>query len=236
MNPTAIDVKNALKEQSSEETKVNLQRFFKTKEGEYAQGDIFLGVRVPQVRAIAKQFNTLVLTETLLLLTSSIHEERLIALYLLIEKFGKGDEGQKKEIFDIYISHTAYINNWDLVDTSCESIVGAYLYPLPKTLLFEFAHSLNLWERRIAIISTFYAIKRKEYKLTFDICDVLLGDKHDLIHKAVGWMLREVGKRCGEDILCDYLDKHHDKMSRTTLRYAIERFDEPKRLEYLHKK
>jgi 3-methyladenine DNA glycosylase AlkD len=232
----AITVQNALKAQSDAKAKEIAQRFFKTGEGEYAHGDIFLGMKVPQVRALAKEFASIKLSEVLILLTSEIHEERLIALYFLIDKYKKSDDLMKKEIFDIYMTHTKYINNWDLVDTSCESIVGAYLENLSKEPLRKFALSSNLWERRIAIISTFYYIKRLKYQLTFEITDSLLADKHDLIHKAVGWMLREVGKRCSEDILCGYLDINYRKMSRTTLRYAIERFEKEKRLYYLHKK
>lgn len=229
-------IQNSLKAKSSIEKKDILERFFKTCVGEYSYGDIFIGVNVPEIRAVAKEFAEVSLDEVIVLLKSPIHEERMIALYFMVDIYKKGDEQSKKEIFDIYISHTAYINNWDLVDTSCYKIFAPYLHDKNKDIAFKFANSQNLWERRIAIVSTWHYIRLGEYKLTLEISNILLGDKEDLIHKAVGWMLREVGRKCGEDILSEYLDINYDKMARTTLRYAIERFKEPKRLEYLKRK
>lgn len=229
-------IQNALKSKSSNSKKNISERFFKTGVGEYGYGDMFIGVKVPEIRAIAKEIPLTKSEDIITLLKSPIHEERLISLYYLITKYNKGTVETKKEIFNIYISHTFYINNWDLVDTSCYNIVAPYLHDKNKDILYKFANSKSLWERRIAIVSTWHYIRVGEYKITFEISDILLNDKEDLIHKAVGWMLREVGRKCGKDVLCEYLDINIFAMSRTTLRYAIERFDEPKRLEYLHRK
>ena len=232
---TAKHISNEIQTKSSPEKKKILERFFKTGEGEYGYGDIFLGVTVPVLRKIAKENRDIVLEEILKLLVSPIHEERLIALYFLIDRYKKSDENGKKEIYELYLAHTKYINNWDLVDTSCEHIVGDFLKDKSKEPLFILASSENLWEKRIAIVATFFFIKQKEHKITFEIADILLLDKHDLIHKACGWMLREVGKRCGEDILLSYLEKNSSKMARTTLRYAIERLAKEKRGYFLAK-
>ena len=220
---------------SSSEKKEVLQRFFKTKKGEYGAGDIFIGVTVPQLRAVAKKYKEIRLDEVVKLLSSSIHEERLVALYMLIGHYKKGDVKIQKEIFELYIRYTKYINNWDLVDSSAEFIVGDFLGDKEKDLLFVLAKSESLWERRIAIVATFCYIKKREHHYTFEIANLLLGDKEDLIHKAVGWMLREVGKRCGEDLLRGYLDRNSSIMARTTLRYAIEKFTPELRRYYLQK-
>ena len=213
-----------------------LQRFFRTGKGEYAEGDIFLGLTVPQSRVIVKKYKDLPLSDVLELLQSKFHEERLIALLIMVYQFSKGDEKARKEIYDFYLTSTKYINNWDLVDLSAGQIVGTYLLQHSAScniVLVSLAKSNNLWERRIAIIATFALIRSGEYEKTFTIADILLHDKHDLIHKAVGWMLREVGKRCGDDVLEDYLKSRYKKMPRTMLRYAIERFEEGKRKRYL---
>lgn len=211
-----------------------LQRFFKTGKGEYAEGDIFLGISVPALRTIARQYKNLPLKDVEALLTSLMHEERLIALLLLVENFRRGDEEKKKEIFDFYLSHTEAINNWDLVDLSAGNVVGEWLR-LKKDygILDKLAHSQNLWERRIAIISTFAFIYAGEDSLTYHIAELLLPDKSDLIQKAVGWMLREAGKRVSQEREEDFLRKHYKIMGRTALRYAIERFPEGKRQGYL---
>ncbi len=234
-NVKASSISSQLLQHSSLAKQETMKRFFKTEKGGYAENDFFLGITVPEVRKIAKYNNYISLEEIIILLKSKIHEERLISLYFLIQKYNSGDSSLKETIFNIYISNTKHINNWDLIDTSCEHIVGDFLKDKPKNVLFDFARSQSIWEKRIAIVSTFYFIKQKEHKLTFKIADILISDNHDLIHKAVGWMIREVGKKCGEDYLIKYLDKNSAKMSRTTLRYSIEKLDEQKRLYYLNK-
>lgn len=211
-----------------------LARFFKTGKGEYGYGDVFVGLTVPQSRKIALHYSTLKLTEIQQLLQSKIHEERLIALLILVGNFQKGDAKTRKEIYDFYLSHTKHINNWDLVDLSADKIVGGYLLDKSRAVLKKLAASANLWERRIAVLSTFQFIKeKKEHNDTFVIAQMLLNDKHDLIHKAVGWMLREVGKRISESVEEEFLTKYYKQMPRTMLRYAIERFSESKRRFYL---
>jgi len=210
-----------------------LQRFFKTGPGQYGEGDVFAGIVVPVSRKIAKKYASLPDDGILTLLKSKIHEERLIALLILIFQFEKGDARKKEQIFLLYLKHTAFINNWDLVDLSAEKIVGAYLDGRSKEILYSLAQSESLWERRISIISTFHYIKQGKYDDTLAIAGILLGDRKDLIHKAVGWMLREVGKRCSEEAEEIFLRKHHHEMPRTMLRYAIERFSPEKRRLYL---
>lgn len=209
-----------------------LSRFFKTGKGEYGEGDEFLGIKVPISRSIAKQFKDLALTEIQELLNSPIHEERLIALFILIEHFKKADEHTKKIIFNFYLRNTKRVNNWDLVDISAERIIGVYLLDKDKSMLFKLARSKKLWERRIAIMSTFHFIKNGNYETTLAIVDMLLKDEHDLIHKAVGWMLREIGNR-NLKVEETYLEKHYKIMPRTMLRYAIEKFPEKIRQAYL---
>ena len=209
-----------------------LQGFFKTGRGQYGEGDIFLGVVVPDTRKIAKEFANLPLSEIKKLLYSKIHEERLCALLILVAKFAMANLAEKKEIFDFYIKHVRQVNNWDLVDLSAPRIVGGYLLDKPKNILYKFVRSKNLWEKRIAIVSTYTFIKNGEYQDTLKIAEILMHDRHDLIHKAVGWMLREVGKKSNK-ILKAFLKKFKTKLPRTTLRYAIERFPEKERKEYL---
>ncbi len=211
-----------------------LMRFFKTGEGQYAEGDIFAGLTVPQSRAIAVQYRDLSLADVSTLLTSPIHEERLIALLILVARMDTANDTEQKKIVDCYLAHTKYINNWDLVDLSADKILGLYLLNRDRFLLYKLARSSDLWEKRIAIISTFKFIKeQKECTDTFAIADILLQDQHDLIQKAVGWMLREVGKRVSEKVLQDFLVTRYQKMPRTMLRYAIERFPETVRKQYL---
>ena len=209
-----------------------MQGFFKTGPGEYAEGDIFIGINVPIVRILAKKYQCLPFNETLRLLKSRIHEERLLALFILILKYRKAVSREKEKIYKIYLRNSKYINNWDLVDVTAKHIVGDYLYNKRRCKLYQLARSDSLWERRIAVLATFHFIERGDYKDTLKIAKILLLDKHDLIHKAVGWMLREVGKR---DIRIEdrFLDKNYNRMPRTMLRYAIERFPENKRLRYL---
>lgn len=209
-----------------------LQGFFKTGPGQYGEGDLFIGVRVPAARKVAKQFLHLPEEELKKLLNSSIHEERLCALLILVERFKKADSKDQKIIFTLYMQSAAQINNWDLVDLTAPYIPGPYLFDKDRKQLFKFAKSPLLWERRIAIVSTHYFIRQNDFQDTFDISEILLNDQEDLIHKAVGWMLREVGKR-DQDAEETFLKKHYHSMPRTMLRYAIEKFHEEKRQAYL---
>lgn len=210
-----------------------LQRFFKTGKGQYGAGDRFIGVMVPDIRKVAKRYQDLSLTETVGLLHSPIHEERLCALLIMVDQFARGDHKKQKKIFSLYLKNYKYINNWDLVDLTAPRIVGAYLLHEPKDILYKLAKSKKLWQKRIAIIATFQFIYYGQSQDTIKISKILLHDEHDLIHKAVGWMLREVGKRCDEKILLAFLDQHHREMPRTMLRYAIERLLPSKRKYYL---
>lgn len=206
--------------------------FFKTGKGEYAEGDKFLGLTVPALRKIALRYRALPLADLSRLLRSKWHEHRLAALEILVAQFENGDEAQKQQIFHFYLQHTAGINNWDLVDASAPYIIGEHLLTRPRNLLDELATSQNLWERRIAIVSTFAFIRKGETDDTYRISEALLGDKHDLIHKATGWALREAGKSCPPALL-RFLKKHYRRLPRTTLRYAIERFPAEQRKQML---
>lgn len=231
---TTVSLQQQLKKLANPKKAIDVARFFKTGKGEYGEGDVFLGITVPEIRIVAKQYKDLSLKEIQKLLQSKIHEERLLALIILVNQFKQADEDKQQQIFDLYLSNTKYINNWDLVDASAEYIVGAYLIKRSKTILKTLAQSKSLWERRIAIIATFQFIKQKQHEHTFIIAKILLRDDHDLIHKAVGWMLREVGKRISEAIEETFLQQYYQQMPRTMLRYAIERFDEKKRKKYLN--
>lgn len=209
-----------------------LQRFFKTGPGEYGEGDIFLGVDVPTQRRLAKKYANLSRTEIRKLLTSKIHEQRLTALLILLLQYQKADETGREEIVNFYLNHTRWINSWDLVDATAPKILGDFLLRREKKILFQLARSENLWERRIAIIATLRFIKEGRDQETLEIAKILLSDSHDLIHKAVGWMLREVGKhnrRAEEEFLCRYASI----MPRTALRYALEKFPAEEREKYL---
>ena len=229
---SAKDLKRELSIYTNYEKATVLQRFFKTGKDQYGEGDIFLGVIVPDTRKVAKKFIDLSLNEVKKILYSKIHEERLCALLILVEKYSKADEKNKKIIFDFYIKNTKQANNWDLVDLSAPKIVGNYLLNKPRKILYKFAKSKNLWEKRISILSTYTFIKNKQFKDTFEIARILLHDEHDLIQKAVGWMLREVGK-IDQNSEETFLNKYRKDLSRTTLRYAMERFPEKKRKRYL---
>ncbi len=211
-----------------------LQRFFKTGSGQYAQGDIFLGLTVPQQRSIAKKYTQLKLTDIQKLLTNKIHEYRLIALLILVQKYQQGSPAEQKKIYSFYLKNTQHINNWDLVDLTADKIVGHYLLDKNRKILSTLAKSNHLWQRRISIIATFAFIKHNQFQDTLKISQLLLKDTHDLIHKAVGWMLRELGKR-NQQLLEQFLTKNIKKLPRTTLRYAIERFPAKKRKDYLKK-
>lgn len=208
------------------------QRFFKTGKGEYGEGDIFLGITTPVLRGVLKKYFSLPLTDLQRLLESEIHECRAAALVILRKKYYKADEAEKKELVEFYLRNTEKINNWDLVDISAGDILGDYFLSKDKSILYKLARSKNLWARRIAIISTVGFIRQNQFGDTLKIAKILLNDKHDLIHKAVGWMLREVGKR---DLKTeeDFLKKHFRKMPRTMLRYTIEKLPSEKRKFFL---
>ena len=228
----AKEVINALKFVATEERRKVNEWFFKTGKGEYGYGDIFLGVTVPEIRKIAKKFSQEIsLQELTKLIRNPTHEVRLCALIILVNKYKKED---KNKIYKYYLNHLNAINNWDLVDTSAPHIVGDYLYKNPEKskILLEFSQSENLWIRRISIVSTFAFIKKNEFKKTLEIAKLLLNDDHDLIHKAVGWMLREIYKR-DEGLIKGFLRQNYAQIPRTTLRYAIERMDKEERLSYL---
>ena len=226
------DIRSKLQKLGNKQKAKVLQRFFKTSLGDYGEGDIFLGARVPDIRKLAKEYQEIRIIEVQKLLKSPFHEERLLALLILVIKYSKGNDVVKKRIYELYLKNTRHINNWDLVDLSAEKIVGDYLMDKSKKSLYNLAKSKSLWERRISIMATFHFIKQNKYFETLIIAEMLLTDKEDLIHKAVGWMLREVGKRhmqTGEK----FLNEHYKKMPRAMLRYAIERFPESKRQGYL---
>lgn len=232
---TARIIRAKLQKLANKDKAKILQGFFKTRPGEYGEGDIFLGINVPTLRTLSKEHDGITLNEAMLLLKSSIHEERLLALLMFVRAFSKGDEALQKKIYDLYLKHTKYINNWDLVDLTAPNIVGAYLLDRSRKPLYELAKSNDLWKRRISILSTFAFIKQSDFYDALRISSVLLADEHDLIHKAVGWMLREIGKR---DLSREeqFLKSRYKKMPRTMLRYAIERFPEVRRKQYLNGK
>ena len=225
-------IHNELLQLANEKIAEHSQRFFKTGKGEYGEGDIFLGIRVPLLRKLVKKYRGISITEVRKLLHSKFHEERLLAVLMLVQLFKSGDESVQKQVYDLYLENTEYINNWDIVDISASNIVGAHLYEKDKAPLYDLVQSKNLWERRISIISTFYFIRQNEFDDTLKLAKILLNDKEDLIHKAVGWMLREVGKREIE-FEEEFLQEHYKIMPRTMLRYAIEKFTETSRKMYL---
>lgn len=216
-----------------EEAKI-LSRFFKTGKGEYGEGDIFLGVKVPILRQISKKYQSLSLVKIGDLLESKIHEHRMCALIILTEKYQKSSLEEKTDIFNFYLKNTRNINNWDLVDLSAPKIIGDFLLKRKREILYDLAKSEMLWERRISIISTFAFIRNNDFEDTIKISTLLLKDKEDLIHKAVGWMLREIGKR-DENILEEFLEKNYKIMPRIMLRYSIEKFSPRKRKYFLKK-
>ena len=227
-------IHNDLLKLGTKEIAEHSQRFFKTGKGEYGEGDIFLGIRVPVLRKLLKRYGGISIAEVCKLLHSKFHEERLLAVLMLVQLFKSGsvDEKEQKQIYDLYLENTKFINNWDIVDISAGNIVGAYLHEKDKAPLYGLVQSSNLWERRISIIATLYFIRKNEFDDTLKIAEILLNDKEDLIQKAVGWMLREVGKREIE-IEEEFLQEHYMKMPRTMLRYSIEKFSETRRKMYL---
>lgn len=208
--------------------------FFKAGPGGYAEGDRFLGIRVPRIREFAKRYSDLDLRARTALLTSPWHEERLLALIVLTILYERADAGAREQVFDYYLAHTRYVNNWDLVDSSAHKIVGAHLLTRDPGRLRELARSEDLWERRIAMMSTLAFTKSGRVEVTYEIAEILIADSHDLIHKVVGWMLREAGK-VDPSGLRDFLDRYGVGMPRTMLRYSIEKFPEPERKAYLRR-
>jgi 3-methyladenine DNA glycosylase AlkD len=226
------ELKKTIRKNANQEHAKNLQWFFKTGKGEYGEGDKFLGLKVPLQRKIANQFSDIELSDLKQLLQSKIHEDRLISLLILVDKYQKADDNEKEKVYKFYLQNRQHINNWDLVDLSAPKIVGRHLLDRKKEILYKYARSNKLWEKRIAILSTATFIKNEEFTTTLELSDILLYDDHDLIHKAVGWMLREVGK-LNMKVLENYLKPRYNNMPRTMLRYAIEKFPEQKRKMYL---
>ncbi|MFH1236577.1 MAG: DNA alkylation repair protein [Parcubacteria group bacterium] len=229
---TASQAMQALKQLSNPVRAKASVWYFKTGKGEYGEGDKFIGVTVPNQRRVARMFRELPLPEVRRLLTSPIHEFRLTALFILDDQFRRFDPAGKKVIANFYLKHTRWINNWDLVDSSASYIVGAFLLDKPRAILYRLARSRNLWERRIAIIATSTFIHNSDFRDTLKIARMLLEDTHDLMHKAVDWMLREVGNR-DQKVEEGFLKKYASRMPRTMLRYAIEKFEPSRRAKYL---
>jgi 3-methyladenine DNA glycosylase AlkD len=226
---------NELQSIGTPEKAVHLQRFFKTGPGQYGEGDVFIGVVVPHTRSIAKANLRTPLTEIRRLLMSKYHEARLCALIILTERFKKASDRERKEIYHFYLANTSRINNWDLVDVTCPAIVGEYLLDKNRDILYKLAESDCLWEQRISIVSTLAFIRKNDFSDTLELSKKLLNHPHDLMRKAVGWMLRETGKR-ERNILTGFLEEYAARMPRTALRYAIEHYPEPERQYFLKKK
>lgn len=238
MNMDAASVKHELQKRARREKAGDLAWFFKTGPGQYGEGDEFIGVVVPDIRIVAKAHKALPLDQCQALLDSPIHEHRLCALIILMLQFPRATEVEKKNIYDIYLKnvHEYRINNWDLVDVTCRDIVGAYLWQRDRGVLLKLAKSDNLWERRVAAVSTFYFLAHGDPSTSLEVAELLLHDTHDLIHKAVGWMLREMGKRVDRALLLEFLDQHAHEMPRTMLRYSIEHLLREQRDHYMHAK
>lgn len=232
---SAEDVEAALRLEAHPDGAAFAQRFFKTGEGQYGEGDVFLGVRVPATRTICKRYKNLTLAEIQKLLDSPIHECRQAGLIIMTLQYPKADSVGQKKLYELYLKnvYAGQVNNWDLVDVSAEKIVGPYLQDKPRSILFQLARSDDLWQRRVAILSTFHYIKQGQAETTLELATILLHDPHDLIQKAVGWMLREVGKRCGRAKLTDFLDTYAGEMPRTMLRYSLEHLPPDQRAHYM---
>jgi 3-methyladenine DNA glycosylase AlkD len=228
MTGKALEMVRRLKTLGDRRDAIQLQRFFKTGKGEYGEGDRFLGIRVPSLRQCARDYRETGLADTLDLLKCPFHEARLLALLMLVARYARGTNVERKAIYGAYLRHVEYINNWDLVDCSAEHIVGAHLFDRDREPLYRLVRSRDLWQRRIGVLSTFHFIRRGEFSDTLALAEMLLQDREDLIHKAVGWMLREVGKR-SLNTEREFLGKHRRAMPRTMLRYAIERLPEKER-------
>jgi len=229
---TLADIQTILEEEANPKTAGFLQSYFKTGPGQYGEGDLFRGIKVPVIRKIAQKAKDLAMDDLISLLNSSWHEDRLLALLVWVDRFDKANEDARTEIYRSYIDHSERINNWDLVDLSAPNIVGGFLYENNRDILYKLVRSSNLWHRRIAMMATLYFIRNEDFSDTLSLAEILLNDDEDLIHKAAGWMLREIGKR---NIIVEesLLKKHYKKMPRTMLRYAIERFPEKRRQAYL---
>ena len=228
----ATNIQRDLRSLGDPRTAIFLQRFFKTGAGEYGEGDLFRGIRVPVLKKIARDNKNLSLAVTLKLLHSPYHEDRLVALLIMVNQFARGNDLTRKAIYRSYLNNVRFINSWDLIDSSAPQIVGGFLWDKDRKVLSKLARSNSLWKRRIAVLATFHFIKRGETADSLKIASMLLSDTEDLIQKAVGWMLREVGKRNVHNEE-EFLKQHYRRMPRTMLRYAIERFPEPKRQRYL---
>jgi 3-methyladenine DNA glycosylase AlkD len=226
------EVKQELRKYSSKEDAAILQRFFKTGPGEYGEGDIFIGVKVPPIRKTADKYSGISTPVLRKLIKSPVHEERLLSLIILTKQFKKADETGRKEIIDFYLDNRKYINNWDLVDLSAPYIIGPYFYDKDRRILYDLVKNGSMWDKRIAVLASFYFIKQKDYTTSLEFVTLLMDDKRDLINKACGWMLREIGKRDIE-VEEEFLKLHYKTMPRTMLRYAIEKFPEEKRQWYL---
>ncbi len=226
------NIQKQIKRLGNKEYAARLRKYFKTWKGEYGEGDRFLGIQVPVLRKIARKYRKISIGEVSELVKSQFHEERLFSLLVLVESFKRANDKDKKIIYTLYLSNTKFINNWDLVDASAGHIIGAYLLTRDKKPIYVLARSKNIWERRISIMSTSYFMKYNRFVDTLNIAEMLLGDEEDLIHKAVGWMLREIGKRDFE-LEERFLGKYYKSMPRTMLRYAIEKFPEERRKIYL---
>lgn len=229
---TADELKRELDALENPQAAEFAQRFFKTQEGGYAAGDVFIGLRVPVIRKVAGRYKDLALSEIEKLLESPIHEHRFAGLTIMVLQAKKADQTQLKKLYDLYLKRTDRINNWDLVDTSCRDVVGRYLMDKSRQPLYDLAKSKDLWERRIAMVSTWQFIRDGDLDDTFKLAEMLLDDKHDLMHKAVGWMLREAGKK-DEARLKGFLDEHATKMPRTALRYSLERLNPVDKQHYM---
>jgi 3-methyladenine DNA glycosylase AlkD len=237
---SAADVRNALAEVADAGDAAFLQRFFKTGPGQYGESDLFIGVRVPQTRSVAKRFTSLPLEEIEVLLGSEVHEHRLAGLFILNTQFAAvsrpktRDEDARERMVAFYLAavRSGRVNNWDLVDSSAEFVLGEYLFGRSREPLFDLAESPSLWERRVAVLASFAFLKHGDASTTLELAERLLGDREDLIHKAVGWMLRETGKRVDRALLTGFLDAHAARMPRTMLSYATEHLDPAVRAEY----
>lgn len=232
MPDTARDALNCLLALADPAKAAFLQRYFKTGPGEYGHGDLFLGLTVPQVRVLARQFRTLGLDQCLVLLHSPYNEARLLALLILVYQYQRGNAARREEVFALYLRERRWVNNWNLVDSSAPAILGGHLLHGRRSVLMGLADGPQLWDRRMAVVATFTFIRAGDFSDTLALCERLLDDRHDLMHKACGWMLREVGKR-DEPVLRDFLDLYAHAMPRTMLRYAIEKLDPELRLHYL---
>jgi len=230
--PSVNKVIKSLQSLGDRKIATHSQRFFKTGPGEYGEGDIFLGIRVPVIRQQVKKFKGLTLEITLSLLKSNYHEVRLFAVLMLVDLYQRANSTEKNKIYHDYLNHSQWINNWDLVDSSAHKIVGVHLLTKSREPLYQLTKSALLWDRRIAMIACYHFIKNDDFEDAFEISLKLLDDSHDLIHKAVGWMLREIGKRNFE-LENRFLKRHYQQMPRTMLRYAIEKFPETLRQDYL---